>query len=247
MSEKKSNAGRKPVVETEAFQTAVDAAVDAKLEAFKADLLKAADKPAGVVAGGGGISDVLSEVLSKLTVNLQAINQQGQHAKPLSPEEVVRREAALNRMVGLIISSRELPKEEKPAYKLIAKTCLNERLLEPFKMVDKKAVNNEITWTGVPNDAMLPINGAGEAIFSAWRESTGGPTQLVPTADQRPLFVTAAGLTVRGEPPKRQHVAAPENFADDLSFSNSDPNAPEIAVLGTVAKKARSNSLAGVQ
>jgi hypothetical protein len=245
MTEKKSNAGRKPVVETEAFQQAVDKRVAEQLEAFKADLLKAADAPA-VAVPGGGVSDVLSEVLSKLSMNMASLGQQGQHAKPVSPEELVRREAAANRMVDLLTAARAGPREDWPTYRLIAKTVLNERLIEPFKMVDKKAVNNEIAWTGIPNDAMQPINTLAQEVFAAWRGSTGGQTQLVPTADQRPLFVTAAGLTVRGEPPKRQHVAAPENFADDLAFSNNDPNAPEIAVLGTVANKARSNTLAGV-
>ncbi len=57
--------------------------------------------------------------------------------------------------------------------------------------------------------------------------------------------MTAAGLVVRGEPPKRQHVAADVSFPDDLGFSDADPNAPEVAVLGTVAKKAITNSVSG--
>lgn len=234
---------RKKVVDTPEFQEAVANAVAAKLDEFKAGLLAAASQPQ---QGGGAITDVLSEVLSKLSVNLQAVNQQGQYNKPRSPEEILRCEAAANRMVDLLAAARE-PGAEKPAYKLISKVYLNERFIEPFKIVDKKAVNQEITWTGVPNDAMQPINEAARAVFNAWRESTGGATVLVPTADQRPLHVTAAGLTVRGEPPKRQHMAADAAFADDLGFANNDPNAPEVAVLGTVAQKARQNSVAGVQ
>ena len=244
-------AGRKPVVETEAFQQAVADAVSAKLDDFKKELLAAASagSPAPAAAGGSAV-DILGEVLSKLTVNLQATNQQGQFNKPLTPEEVVRREKAMNLMVNLIngVRSPDVAQDDKPTYRLTSKVYLNERLIEPMRQdpnVKGKAIANEIMWTGIPNDAMVPLNDSAKAIFNAWRESTGGVTQLVPTADQRPLFMTAAGLVVRGEPPKRQHVAAEPNFSDDLGFTGADPNAPEVAVLGTVAKKAVTNSVSG--
>lgn len=242
-------AGRKPVVETEAFQEAVASAVAAQLDAFKKDLLAAAATP-GTVSEGAKAVDILDAVLTKLTVNLQATNQQGQFNKPLTPEEVVRREKAANQMIDLIMASRDpsVAQDEKPTYRLTSKVYLNERLIEPMRQdpnVKGKAIANEIMWTGIPNDAMVPLNDRAKAIFGAWRESTGGPTQLVPTADKRPLFMTAAGLVVRGEPPKRQHVAAEVSFQDDLGFSNADPNAPEVAVLGTVAQKAITNSVSG--
>lgn len=242
-------AGRKPVVETPEFQEAVAKAVDEKLEAFKRDLFEGLDTTDAAVEAApksGDASDLMSDILSKLTMNLAAVNQQGERKKPLTPEEVLRRERAHNQMVDLIIASRQ-EGGQRPAYKLTSKVYLNERFIEPFKIVDRKAVNNEITWTGVPNDAMAPINAMAEQIFAAWRESTGGPTKLVPTADNRPFYTTAAGLTVKGDPPKRQHVAADPNFQDDLGFINGDPNAPEVAVLGTIAPKARNNAVTGVQ
>lgn len=239
-----ATAGRKKVVETPEFADAVAKAVAAQMEGFKKDLLTAASNPAP--AAGGGMTDLLTEVLSKLSLNMQSLNQQGQYNKPVLPEEVLRREQAHNRMVDLIMASRQ-DGSEKPSYRVTSKIYLNERLIDPFKVVDKKAVHNEITWTGVPNDGMAPINDTAHAIYNAWRESTGGPTQLVPTADKRPLHVTAAGLTVRGEPPKRRHVAAEAEFSDDLGFANNDPNAPEVSVLGTVAPKARQNSVGGVE
>jgi hypothetical protein len=243
---------RTRVIETDEFHEAVAAKAAEVAEAVIARRLQelvAASVPAGAVSApaSGGAVDVLGEILSKLSSNLQAVATQGQRNKPLSPEEIIRRELAEQRMLRLIKEAHEAnDPERKPSYKLIAKICFNERLVEPYKVVDKRAVNNEITWTGAPNDAMQPINDAARAIFAAWRESTGGPLELVPTADRRPLYVTPAGLTVRGDPPKRQYVAADPNFKDDLGFDNGDPNAPEIAVLGTVAAKARQNSVTGV-
>lgn len=245
-----ANPGRKPVVETDAFHDAVDAAVEAKLAAFKIELLSGIGTAAPAEpssAQPASAADLLGDVLSKLSMNLQSLNQQGQRNKPLTPEEVLKRELAVKRMVDLLAASRE-PGAERPAYKLIAPTSLNERWIPPYRQLpDKRTVNNEVTWTGVPNDAMVPINPAAEAIFAAWRESTGGPASLVPTADVRPFYVTAAGLTVKGDPPKRRHVASEPDFRDDLGFANGDPNAPEVAVLGTIAPKAKQNNVGGVQ
>lgn len=240
---------RTKVIDTEEFKEAVAAAVEAGVTAKMQELVSASSAPAAASAPPTAPNsvDTLGNILSTLSMNLQAVATQGERRRPLSPEEVARRELAEQRMRRLIKEAHEAnDPDRKPAYKLIAKIAFNERLIEPYKMVDKKAVNNEITWTGVPNDAMVPMNPAAKSIFAAWRETTGGPTELVPTADPRPLYMTPAGLTVRGDPPKRQAIAAEPNFDADLGFSNNDPNAPEIAVLGTVAAKARQNSLTGV-
>lgn len=244
---------RTKVIETEEFAEAVAIAAEKAAEAMVAkkmsELLAAAATPSapGTPTVSPGSVDTLGNILSTLSMNLQAVATQGERRRPLSPEEVARRELAEQRMRLLIKEAHEAnDPDRKPAYKLIAKIAFNERLIEPYKMVDKKAVNNEITWTGVPNDAMVPMNAAAKSIFAAWRETTGGPTELVPTADSRPLYMTPAGLTVRGDPPKRQAIAAEPNFGADLGFSNDDPNAPEVAVLGTIAAKARQNMVTGV-
>lgn len=236
-------AGRKPVVQTQEFHDAVAKAVDDRMLALEARLAELVGT--GGTVKEGDSADILGAVLEKLTMNLAAVNQQGERKKPLSPEEVAKRENAFNRMERLLGSARDLPHDQRPAYAVMSKIYFNERFIEPFKKVDKAAVRNEITWTGVPNDALLPINDAAKDIFAAWRESIGGVASPVPTADTRPLYMTAAGLTVRGEPPKRQHVAAEPNFNADLGYVNGDPNAPEVAVLGTIAARARQNSVAG--
>lgn len=245
---------RTKVIDTKEFEEAVAAKAAEVAEKILAEKLQ------GIVSGvpapsvgvatqaDGGVVDVLGEILSKLGMNMAAIANQGQRNKPLPPEEVARRAAAEERMGNLLIAAqRANDPDSKPTYKIISKIYLNERFIEPFlQLQDKKVVNNEITWTGAPNDAMQPLNDVAKEIFAAWRESTGGPTTLIPTADNRPLYVTAQGLTVRGDPPKRQTAVAGEHaFKDDLGFANNDPNAPEVAVLGTVAAKARQNT-AGV-
>lgn len=233
-------AGRKPVVETPAFQEAVALAVTEQLAALETKLFDRLQSAPAVTS-----TDPIDRVIAKLAESFGTVSSQVSGRKPLAPEEVLRREAAHNRMAEMILGCRK-DGADKPTYKVTSKTNLNERMIEPFKMVDKKAVNNEITWTGVPNDAMAPINKTAEAIYAAWRESTGGPAMMVPTADMRPLYVTAAGLTVKGDPPKRQHVSGEAKFESELAFTNNDPNAPEVAVLGTVAAKAKQNQ-AGVQ
>ena len=249
-------AGRKKVVETPEFEAAVAAQVQeqvsAAMEKLKVDMLAAAAPglqppvPGGVPVTGTAI-DLLSDVLSKLSMNMAAIGQQGQRQRPLSPDEVASREASMDRLKDLILACRE-EGAPRPEYKLIAKTNINERMLEPYKMMpNKTVVQTEIIYTGVPNDAMVPLNRVAEQIFAAWRGTTGGATILVPTADVRPLWVTAKGLVVKGDPPKRQFVAAEVPFNDEVvELANGHPGATEIAVVGTVARKARVNNAQGV-
>ncbi len=143
----------------------------------------------------------------------------------------------------------ELPVLERPEYRVIAPVYLNERRVQPFRQLpNKQQANNEIRWTGVPNRSMLPLNDIAKQIYEAWDISTGGRPPLARAADMRPYYMTTAGLVVKGDPPKRQFMAAEANFEDGLAvegdLQNGHPEAPEVAVLGTVAKRARQN-LAG--
>lgn len=238
---------RKKVIETPEFQEAVAKAV--------ADQVASLEQKLAAVVGGAPVgasdpSDALGAILEKLSVNLQALNNQGQRAKPLSPAEIQKREAAQNRLVDLLAEARKRPQAEWPKYRLTSKTYIGERFIEPFYKRDSKgpALATEISYTGVPNDAMAPLDDAARAIFNAWRETTGGQTVLIPTADNRPVYVTAAGLVVKGDPPKRQSTVAADTRSDDgLAVNGADPNQPEVAVLGTVAAKARTNAIQGQQ
>jgi len=237
---------RKKVIDTPAFAEAVAKAVAEQMAGLEARL--AAMAAGAPVPTNGNPADALGGILEKLTVNLQALNNQGARNKPLSPAEIQKREEAQNRLVDLLAEARARPQAEWPKYRLIAKTYISERMIEPFYKRDSKgpALPTEIAYTGVPNDAMVPLDDTGKAIFNAWRETTGGQTILIPTADNRPLHVTAAGLVVRGDPPKRSTVAAEAPSDDGLAVSN-DPTQPEVAVLGTIARKAKTNALQGAQ
>lgn len=232
---------RKKVVDTPEFKDAVAAAVTAAL-GDKLSSLGTGD------AASGNPADALGQILEKLSVNLQALNNQGQRNKPLAPAEIQKRENAETRMIELLAESRKLPQADWPRYRLTAKVVIGERLIEPFYKRDSKgpALPTEIAYTGVPNDAMLPLDDSAKLIFNAWRETTGGQTILVPTADTRPLHVTAAGVVVRGDPPKRSTMA-PADAPEEMVALSNDHTQPEVAVLGTVAKKARTNALTGNQ
>jgi len=238
---------RKKVIDTPEFKNAVEAAVAAAMSGT-VDKLAALSGDAAP-ASSGNAADQLALILDKLSINLQALNNQGVRNKPLSPAELQKRENAQERLIDLLATARALPQAEWPKYQLIAKAYISERLIEPFYKRDSKgpAVRTEIAYTGVPNDAMVPVDDSAKLIFNAWRETTGGQTVLVPTADNRPLHVTAAGLVVRGDPPKRSTMAAPAEEAEGILALSNDHTQPEVAVLGTVAKKARTNALTGQQ
>ena len=241
-------ANKPEIVDTPEFQAALEAALEKRMAVLEEKLLEAMALPAEAVEATGAdrSADLLEKVLSRLSTNLQALANQGEHNKPLSPEQVIEREMALEQMIGLLDQARTLPAEARPAYAVMSKTYLNDRFIEPFRKVGNQAVRNEITWTGVPNMAMNPLNDVATAIYDQWQKSMGGLPPLVPTADNRPLYMTAAGLTVRGDPPKRQGFAAAEmDFPDKMAFRNDDPNAPEVAVLGTQAARAKQNSVQG--
>jgi len=247
MEETEGRRGRQRVVETEEFEKAVDARAAAvvaeQMEAFKRDILAKVSVPA---SPENQVMAMLAVAIEKLGININNSSKQGQYNKPISIEESQRREDAHNRMVDLIMHSRTLPVLERPEYRIVTPVYLNERRIQPYRMLpDKRQVNNEVRWTGVPNRSMVPVNDMARQIYDAWDISTGGRPEAIPTADQRPYYMTSAGLTVKGDPPKRQFAAGEAEFADDLTLDNSHPEAPDVAVLGTVAKRARQN-LAGV-
>lgn len=237
---------RKKVIDTPEFKNAVAEAVASAMSGVTEKLSALSGGEASVSSANP--ADALGAILEKLSVNLQALNNQGLRNKPLAPAELAKRDAAQERLIDLLASARSRPQAEWPKYQLTAKVYISERLIEPFYKRDSKgpAIRTEIAYTGVPSDAMVPIDAEAKAIFNAWRETTGGQTTLVPTADNRPLHVTAAGLVVRGDPPKRSTMAPAAMENDEVAVSN-DHTQPEVAVLGTVARKARTNALTGQQ
>ncbi len=185
-------------------------------------------------------NDVATELFSKMALSIAEISDQGTQRKRVAPEILAAREAARKRAQARITLARE--NGEKPEYRVISKIYFNERFIEPFRLGDdKKPVHNEIVWTGMPNEALVPINDVAKEIFEEYRASIGSTSRLA-TTDNRSVWVTASGLVVKGDAPARRFVASPEPFSDDLAVKMpNDPTAPEVRVLGTVAAPARQN------
>ena len=190
----------------------------------------------------GGVPADAMAMFSGLAAAIAEMSMQGRPGpKPISPAEKARRDAAHERCVELVLKARR--EQLEPEYRLTGKVYLNERFIEPyFKKADNTVEPTRIVWTGIPSESMLPLNEISREIYAAYKESIGS-VQLIPTLDNRPVWVTKAGLVVRGDPPKRAFVAAEHQFDDALKVpqDNSDPNAAFVRVLGTVAEPAKKN------
>lgn len=227
--------------QTDEFQSAVAIAARAEVDKLRQELM--------AVAGGasvptsapiGGIEDMMRH----LALGIAEVADQGTSRKRVAPELLAQRAAAAKRCHDLLYKARD--EGRKGEYRLIAKTYLNERLLDPYR-VDagtKQPVPVEIIWSGMPNEAMLPINDTGREIFAEYKLSIGS-IEKVEMADSRPFWVTAGGLVVKGEAPARRHVMAENphelpDFEDELGLKDvNDPRARTVAILGTVHAPAR--------
>ncbi len=196
----------------------------------------------------GGVPGDAMALFSGLAAAIAEMSMQGRPGpKPVSPAEAAKRKAAHELCVRLVLNARR--DNSEPEYRLIGKVYFNERMIEPYRrLADKRVVPQEIVWTGLPNEAMVPVNDVAREIYTAYKESIGS-VELIPTLDNRPVWVTQAGLTVRGDPPKRAFVAADHEFDDRLGVKhdNNDPNADYVRILGTIAPPAKQNIGAGRQ
>lgn len=192
----------------------------------------------------GATDEATRNFFSLMALQIAEISDQGTNRKRVAPEILARRAEALERCENLI---RKAYKDGlKPEYRVISKVYFNERLIEPYRRnPDKTVVPQEIVWTGVPNDALRPINKVAEEIFQAYRESVGSTEKLrslkgshggIVAPDNRPVWMTPGGLVVKGDAPPKAFVAPKLNFGDELEVAdNNDPNAPEVRILGTIA------------
>lgn len=232
------------LTETAEFKAAVAAAVAAASPAIakavaaevQAELLAKAQAPgvSGLMAADG--------FAERLALAIAEISDQGTSRKRVAPEILAARARAHQRTVARIVAARE--KGEKPEYRVIAKTYLNDQVVEPFTLLDKRPVPTEITWSGMPNDAMRPLNEVAKEIYAEYRDSIAS-TGPVPGADNRTLSMTQGGLIIKGLSPahRREVAAVSEPFDDDLNVrTQNDPTRPFINVLGTIAPAARQNA-----
>lgn len=237
-----------PINETPEFKAAVAEAIAAATPSIAAEAAKAAvaqmssdlltrvkpqDAP-GLTDSGG--------LFERLALAIAEVSDQGTQRKRVAPEILAARLKAQERAHDRILQARK--DGEKPEYRLVSKVYLNEQLIEPFMPgPDKRPIPTEIIWTGMPNDAMRPLNQVAREIYGEFRASIGS-TEPIKGADNRPVSMTRNGLVIKGlGAAQRREVSAPAPFEDDLGLKNQhDPTAPFIHVLGTVAPAARQNS-----
>jgi len=231
-----------PEVQMAVKQAAAKAAAEAVQDVLKAG------------KGSATLSDATEQLLSQLAVGIAELSFQGSgRARPLAPDVIAKREAADKKCRELLRAAIE--RGEKPEYRVMAKIYFGERLIEPYRREggrNGQVVAQEIIWTGMPNDALWPINKIAENIYSLYRESVGSPPRLnkitykdgrggvgVVAPDNRGMSMTPGGLVVKGEINPHQ-VIGPAKPIDEF-HDNNDPNASEVRILGTVAAPARRN------
>lgn len=238
-----------PINETAEFKAAVAEAVAAATPSIAAEAAKAAVAQVSTEllarvsqspAAAPGFSSA-EDLFSRLALAIAEVSDQGTQRKRVAPEILAARMKAQERAIERIVRARE--DGEKPEYRLISKVYLNEQFIEPFMPgPDKRPIPTEIIWTGMPSDAMRPLNEVAREIYGLFRASVGS-TEPIKGADNRPMSMTRGGLVIKGlGAAQRREVAAAEPFHDDLGLKNqNDPTAPFIHVLGTVAPAARQN------
>ncbi len=252
-----------PMHERPEFQAAVGQAAAMVVKELIANGIMPGVGTSAVAAGATMAPDGTSGLFKEMALSIAEIADQGTNRKRVAPQILAERQAAGERMFALLAEvqdklklARETGDEPTisawtPEYRVTSKVSLNERVIEPFKLdASKQPVANEIYWTGAPSEGMAPLNAIAKKIFVDYKAWIGASVPLGETKwapDDRSSWVTANGLVVKGDPPARRFVAPAHDFKDDLGLktNGSDPRAPFINVLGTVAEPARQNTVQG--
>ncbi|HQT65355.1 MAG TPA: hypothetical protein PLO16_12665 [Acidocella sp.] len=189
----------------------------------------------------------------KLALAIAELSDQGTNRKRVAPEILAARAAAHDRMVKLIMKARN--EKLRPEYRVISEIYFNERRVQPFKIGPNKTPEPvDILWSGVPNEALRPLNDIAREIYAEFKSSIGNGQHVTAgqwKEDNRPVWITAGGLVVKGDGPVRRQISGlgdPEPnlkpaFEDEFDVKSfNDPRAPEVRILGTIAPPARQNA-----
>ena len=195
-----------------------------------------------MAAIGGGTQGNPQEWMQGLAMAIAGLTDQGSNIKRLSPEEVVKRNAAYDRMMELIKQAERNGQE--PTYKLRHPVYLGERKINPIWIDrDHRQQPTEIGWFGPPSEAMDPVGQPAEDIYAAFCEWTGA----VVKRDLGEIRVTAAGLTiVKGGPAivEPQHTGAHEGrgaMVPTIKGRTAQGPRVETRILGTLQPAAVSS------
>lgn len=189
--------------------------------------------------------------MQALAMQIATLTDQDIGRKRVPPEEMVKREKAKERMVGLIAEADA--RGEEPLYRLRSVVYLGEQKIMPSWIdPNHRQQPTEIGWMGVPNMAMEPVNEVAQRIYSAFAEWTGGVDRKAAKAagvEVETGRLTPSGLiSVRqGEMTKRfseaQHTGVDTSGRGSLIPTIRGRGGPgqtvERRILGTVMPPAR--------
>jgi len=204
------------------------------------------------------LSPDTSKLFSDMALQIAEMSHQGSgRVRPVAPEVMQARAEAKKKLDALLAEvgihlkrAKEnnddvLMQKWMPRYQVIAKIFFNETFVEPFTKAARPGdppIPSIITWSGPPNDALIPVNDIAKKLKQLFKESVGTGAKLDPVSgpnggqvspDRRPYWMTVQGRVVQGTPPVKAVVL--DVAKDDPDYKpHNDPSAPFVHVLGTV-------------
>ncbi|MEI6281978.1 MAG: hypothetical protein WCP82_04575 [Alphaproteobacteria bacterium] len=241
---------RKPVdTASPEFQRAVAVAAEAAVAAALPAIMAKMASLRGVAPDALNSDD--TGLANKLAAAIGEMNDAQSGRKRLTPDEIRTRAEGRDLLTELILKAKDDP-ENKPHYRVVAKTYLTDYVIEPYQNNDatKSVEPTMIDWDGVPNDCLLPANDKAFAIFDAFRQAIGGETavdaDMASKLDGRAYGITQGGLVVKGlSSAQRRDVTTlePGSTTNVTGIRGpNDPRAKNVNVLGTIAEAAKSQS-----
>ena len=224
----------------EALAGAVAQAIPALKEQILAHLTDARGSAAAPVASDGAADHGFAQALA---LSLAQLTDQGTGRKRVAPEILRARAEHRDRMTKIIIDARAAG--SIPVYSLKNKCYLDEVMIEPFYIApDHTQRPTEIEWSGVPNEAMAPVNEIARQIHAEFVGSIGSLAKD-DNLPERELRVTPGGVVVKGRPMARNTAknSANQPAANSEGLRVRHKDAPgqfkETRILGTVMAPAR--------
>ena len=181
----------------------------AELAAFKAEILASLGSPKQDTTTAGTF-DALAMAIATLT-------DQGVGRYHVPPDVVKARSEARVRLGKLVMECQRMDENDPqlPKYQLLGKVNLGDQLLEPF-WIDSAHISRrrEIVWTGIPNEAMDPMNESAKGIHAAFMDSIGNSPSAVVPADA--LMMTSHGAVLRVTAGGTSQTQAQKHVLDSL-------------------------------
>lgn len=206
----------------------VEAIVEAKVAKAVEKILgtlNTAREGAGTTAQGGDM-----QFAQGLALAIANLANQGQNAKVyVDPAVLAERAEARERMTDAIIAAQA--ENRLGRYQLRSKVFLNERLIEPFWMDKQTSRPTEIEWSGVPSEAMVPLNETAKEIHKLFLASIGSKTDLY-TPDGKAKLTPRGHVVIHGRPAAARATAP--GYTDSLNLPSGRTPDGLLHVLGTV-------------